>query len=278
MAKKVKRTQQRIPAPKKPASARKKPSFQEEDGKKAVLHIGWNSAVTQSLHSRFKTEEWQEIRLDQDPNVQPDFVAPLTNMKVIPDASVDAVWVQHVLQRFIITDIPRILKECFRVLKPMGYIFLSVPDGQAAAAYAAHSRADEILFQTPLGAITPMDLLYGFRLHLERGWQHQAHRCLFTADILGIVLRDSGFTNIRIQRRNTYDMMAVGYKFPYDHPDRAEKVEIISDANKAAPKPGELPAAPQIHRPVAQLKGKLGLPDELMIPPTRWKPLGLKKK
>lgn len=278
MAKKVKRPQQRIPSPKKPAAVKKKPSFQEEEGKKKVLHIGWNSAVTQSLHTRFKTPEWQEIRLDQDPNTQPDFVAPLTNMKVIPDASIDAIWMQHVLQRFIITDVPQILRECFRVLKPMGYVFLSVPDGQAAAAYVAHSRVDEILFQTPLGAITAMDLLYGFRLHLERGWQHQAHRCLMTADILGLVMRDSGFTNIRIQRRNTFDMMAVGYKYPYDHADRAEKVEIISDVNKGVPKPGELPTPAASPRPVAQLKGKLGLPDELMIPPARWKPLGLKKK
>lgn len=280
MAKKIKH-QQRIPTPQKPKPlpGAKKFSFAAPTDKKRVLHIGWGSALSASLHNRFKGDDWQEIRLDPDASAKPDILSPLSSMKDVPDHSVDAVWAQHVLQRFPGPEIPLILKECKRVLKPLGYMLLSVPDGQAAAAYIANSRADEVLFQTPLGGVTPVDLICGFRLHLQRGLSNHHHRFVFTGELLGTILRDAGFTNIRVQRRATFDILAVGYDYPYDHPERVERIEVMQEASKDIPAAPAIKAAAPLQVPIPglQLKGARGLTDELDIAPGQWKPLGLKK-
>ena len=56
--------------------------------KKVVLHVGCG---IRGLHPSFKPEQWQELRLDINPDVKPDIVSSITDMKDVSDESVHAI-------------------------------------------------------------------------------------------------------------------------------------------------------------------------------------------
>lgn len=63
------------------------------------------------------------------PNV--DIVAPVDNLDMFQDDSVEVVYASHVLEHFPRRDTQRVLREWYRVLKPKGTLRLSVPDFEA---------------------------------------------------------------------------------------------------------------------------------------------------
>lgn len=77
-------------------------------------------------------------------NIQPqsygtDFVAEILrtieDLHGIPDESVDALYCSHALEHVKIENLESTLNEWSRVLKPGGYLFLSVPDMVVMARY-----------------------------------------------------------------------------------------------------------------------------------------------
>ena len=75
-------------------------------GSRVVLHVGCGPADGQSLHQRFRGPEWREIRVDLDPNVEPDLVASITDLHPIAESSVDAVWSSHNLEHLSAHEVP----------------------------------------------------------------------------------------------------------------------------------------------------------------------------
>ena len=58
--------------------------------RKKVLHVGCGPPNPQSLHKQFRGEEWEEIRLDINPDVEPDIVGSITDMSgVVPGHTVE---------------------------------------------------------------------------------------------------------------------------------------------------------------------------------------------
>jgi hypothetical protein len=53
-----------------------------------VLHVGCGAYEQAKLPQVFRQIHWREIRLDIDPTVRPDFVASITDMRIISDGSV----------------------------------------------------------------------------------------------------------------------------------------------------------------------------------------------
>ena len=53
---------------------------------KQVLHVGCGPRSANALPEMFQGGQWREIRLDIDPGVQPDYVADICDMGVIPSA------------------------------------------------------------------------------------------------------------------------------------------------------------------------------------------------
>jgi len=242
---------------------------------KTVLHMGISSAVPERLHASFSKDQWQPVRMDNDVRVKPDITGTLADMKAVKTGSMDAIWCHHLLQRFFLHDVEQGLRECYRVLKENGFLLMALPDGQTAGAYLANNKPADPVYQSGAGPISALDMLYGYGPALRDGKLHLAHRSAFTADMLGLMLRDSGFTNIRLERKKT-EIQAVAYKLGYDNPERVERVIIAqSDATKALPKVAPVKAAENTSTPVQ--KGKDGLTDSLDMPPALWKPLGLKK-
>ena len=45
--------------------------------KKKVLHVGCGRRHARSLHKTFQSAEWRDVRLDINPDVQPDLVGSI---------------------------------------------------------------------------------------------------------------------------------------------------------------------------------------------------------
>lgn len=176
-----------------------------------VLHVGCGPANPAKLHAHFRNPGWREVRLDIDPHVAPDIVASITAMTPVADASVDAVWSSHNLEHLEAFQVPQALGEFLRVLKPGGFLLITLPDLQAVAAHVAADNLEEPLYQAPAGPIAAIDILFGFRRAIAQGNTFMAHRTGFTATTLARHLRCRGFTNIRTERRR-FDLWAVAYK------------------------------------------------------------------
>jgi SAM-dependent methyltransferase len=181
---------------------------------KTVLHVGCGSKVSQTLHPTFQTAEWQEIRLDIDPDYQPDIVANIMDMSVVGSESVDAIWSSHNLEHLFSHEVPVALREFHRVLKPDGFALITLPDLQKVAAHIAQGRLEDVLYVSPAGPISAIDVVYGHRAAVARGKVHMAHKTGFTAQSLGQKLFDAGFAQIEVKQDNGLALWALAIKAP----------------------------------------------------------------
>lgn len=150
-----------------------------------------------NLNERFRSEGWVEVRLDIDPSVAPDIIASLTDMSVVPSSSVDAVWSSHNLEHLYAHEVPVALAEFFRVLKPGGFVLVTMPDLEQVAQFVAADKLEEVVYVSPAGPITALDCLYGHRGMVAAGNHFMAHKTGFTATSLTKHLGHAGFRNMR---------------------------------------------------------------------------------
>jgi len=182
-----------------------------------VLHIGCGVFETEKLPLMFRHAGWREIRLDIDPEVKPDVIASITDMRVIADAAVDAVYSSHNVEHLYPHEVPLALCEMNRVLKSGGFAFVKLPDLQEVARFVADGKLEDPLYISPVGAIAPLDILYGHRPALARGNTFMAHRTGFTGSTLGAALIAAGFAAVMMQRDlPTFSLTAIAFRRPPD--------------------------------------------------------------
>jgi len=169
---------------------------------KTVLHVGPGHRRNGArLPAVFQTPEWREIRLDIDPINEPDIVGSILDMAAVADVSVDAIYSAHNIEHVYAHEVPLVLKEFLRVLKPDGFLVITCPDLQTVCALVADDRLTDVSYQSPAGPITPLDILYGHGTALAAGHHYMAHKCGFTLKTLMTVLRAAGFQNTAGKRR-----------------------------------------------------------------------------
>jgi predicted SAM-dependent methyltransferase len=99
-----------------------------------VLNAGGGPRSPRALHGFFADGSWEEVRLDINPDVKPDVVGSIIDMRnVIADASFDAVWSSHNLEHLYAHEVRPALREFRRILKRDGFALITTPDLEMVA-------------------------------------------------------------------------------------------------------------------------------------------------
>jgi ubiquinone/menaquinone biosynthesis C-methylase UbiE len=134
--------------------------------------------------------------------VAPDIVCSIVDMSPVESESVDAIWSSHNLEHVYAHEVPRALSGFFRVLRPGGIALITMPDLEAAAKLIAAGQLEDTLYVSPLGPISPLDVVYGHRASIQQGNEFMAHRTGFSPRTLASKLRDAGFSPIEIASKD----------------------------------------------------------------------------
>ncbi len=150
------------------------------------LHIGGQKAHP----------DWKILDIEARPEV--DYVGDAANLSQFADNSVDKIYASHVLEHFhhsLNSELINTLREWHRVLKPGGYLFISVPDLRTLCW----------LFLAPNLAVMEryeiMNMIFGGHKNA-----YDVHRVGFDFDILSLYLEEAGFHEYQqISEFNLFD-------------------------------------------------------------------------
>jgi hypothetical protein len=178
---------------------------------RAFLHVGCGPAKRQHTTRGFIGDDWQEVRLDIDPAVQPDIIGSMTDMQTVDSGSMDALYSSHNIEHLFAHEVPVALGEFRRVLKEDGFVILTCPDLQSVCQLVAEERLTDTAYLSGAGPISPLDILYGHRPALSKGNHYMAHRCGFTKKVLMGVLKAAGFPQALVMQRELpfFDLWAL---------------------------------------------------------------------
>ena len=168
------------------------------------LNVGSGAAGTGLKPPGFSPANWREFRLDADPAVEPDFVAPAHDLSLVAEASMDAVFSSHCIEHLYLDQAVPALKEWRRVLKDDGCLLLVCPDLQAAAEMIAKDQ----LFAEAYCGIRPYDIVFSHQGLVAQGraaghhWME--HRSGYTLTSLLQLVSQAGFAvhaGMRLRQR-----------------------------------------------------------------------------
>ena len=195
--------------------------------RKRVLNAGSGSASARRLHPSFQQPQWDEVRLDIDPDAKPDLLGSFADMRTqVPSEAFDAAWASHSLEHLFAHEVVDAFLEFRRVLKPTGFALVTSPDLEAVASAILQHGLDHVAYVSSMGPITPHDMLFGHAASIERGMTHMAHHSGFTCATLGAALLDAGFPMV-LAKRKGFDLWALALM------EDADKEEILSELKAA---------------------------------------------
>lgn len=184
---------------------------------RSFLHVGCGPARQGPRTYGFDTPDWREIRLDIDPAVEPDVIASLTDMTDVQSDTADAIFSSHNVEHLYPHDVPVALAEFRRVLKDDGYAVITCPDVQSIAQFIAQNGIDAVAYQSGMGPITPLDMLYGHNASMACGNLYMAHRTAFSRDSLARALGRAGFGSVvAFAKPARFELWAVATKREID--------------------------------------------------------------
>lgn len=152
---------------------------------RTLLHVGCgNNPLAPWLKG------FEEVRLDVSNDFKPDIIA---DMRKLPDniGPFDMIYGSHVLEHVYPHEVVPTLKGFHRVLRPDGVVIMHVPNLEGVSA------TEDVVFISPSGPITGLDMLYGHHDMIAYS-PHHAHHCGFVKGTLRRVLEEAGFSNINV--------------------------------------------------------------------------------
>ena len=161
-----------------------------------VLHVGCGPDPLPTWLSGH-----DEVRLDINPDVQPDIVASMTDLGDI--GPFDALYCSHALEHLFPHEVAVALSEFRRVLAPGGLAMVFVPDLEDV------QPTDEPLFVSAAGPISGRDMYYGFTPFLQSN-PYMAHKTGFVQATLRKAFEDAGFGRTEVVRFPDYNLFAAG--------------------------------------------------------------------
>lgn len=177
---------------------------------KTLLHVGCGQNTIKQTTLGFKSGLWKEIRLDINPQNNPDIVSNIMDMPGIQSRSIDAIFSSHNIEHLYYHETLVALAEFRRILKTTGFCIITCPDLQSVCSLIANDKLLETAYVSAVGPISPLDILYGHSQSIFQGNYFMAHRCGFTKKTLEQILFQSGFKSIKvIQRPEYFDLWAL---------------------------------------------------------------------
>ena len=211
---------------------------------RAFLHVGCGSSRKGPMTPGFDGPEWSEIRLDIDASVSPDVIGAMTDMSAVKTGSMDAVFSSHNIEHLYPHEVPLALAEFKRVLRDDGYVVITCPDLLSIAQFIAERGLGETAYMSPMGAITPLDMLYGHRGAMGAGNLFMSHRCGFTAQTLLETLQRAGFGKMTVVgRKSQFVLWAVATKSMCDDATMAALTQTHIPNFPRQISPAQAPAA-----------------------------------
>lgn len=151
--------------------------------------------------------EWlgdhEEVRLDIDARCNPDIVADMKDLGDI--GPFDVIYCSHSLEHLYPHECRKALSEFYRVLGKNGRLIVIVPDLEDV------KPTEDVVYVSPGGPITGLDMIYGARWLLEQS-PYMAHHNGFTKVTLESVMRFAGFEGVQAIRDPNHNLVAVGVK------------------------------------------------------------------
>ena len=192
---------------------------------KTLLHVGCGPEDKSDIKG-FDNDDWKEIRLDIDEDVNPDIVGTLTDMKLVETATVDAVYSAYNIDHIYAHEVPIALGEFYRVLKDDGLVIIKCPDLQSVADAVAQDKLLDTLYVSPIGPISAIDIMYGNRQEISEGNTYMEKKVGFTYTALDGSFFEAGFkTRYGGRSQNAWELMLVAFK------QKKSEEEIIKIAN-----------------------------------------------
>lgn len=180
---------------------------------KKILHVGCGHKRIAQTTKGFNDGSWSEIRLDIDPKVKPDIIGTMLDMSKVQTGTVQGIFSSHNIEHLYPHEVGVAFAEFIRVLSEDGFCVITCPDLRSVCQMIAEDKLLQPAYVSPMGPITPLDILYGHRDSLLQGNFYMAHRCGFTEKVLSSTLRSSGFKSIAsLTRPNKFDIWAIASK------------------------------------------------------------------
>lgn len=181
------------------------------------------SQILRQLVDASVFDGWRELRIDVDPECRPDIVANLMDMsQVVADSSVDLIYCSHVLEHFYGHQVPFVLSEFTRILRPEGAAVLRLPDLSLVMCRTGDFDPERVLYHSPAGPITALDVLYGHRKSVAKGNHFMAHRTGFTETSIARHLLDVGFVEVQTRPGPSAEFCAVAIREKTHHMPQIE--------------------------------------------------------
>lgn len=145
--------------------------------------------------------------------MQPDIIGTMTDMSLVKDQSVDAIFSSHNIEHLYPHEVPVALAEFNRVLATDGFCVITCPDLKSVCALVAQDKLTDTAYESSAGPIAAIDMLYGHRNYMGAGNLFMAHRCGFTEKVLRGTLNASGFPWVAtLVRPGAFDIWAIACK------------------------------------------------------------------
>lgn len=174
---------------------------------KTVLNVGCGKSPLSDQTSYFN--DWREIRVDAFENDTAEIISSILDLKEIQTGSIDAVWASHIVEHCYFHELPDVFNSIIRVLKDDGFAVITVPDLASIADKIKTGLLDTI-YESSAGPITAIDILYGSRLHIQKGEIGMQHKTGFTEKSMSQILSS---LNIKaLTKTQSYEVVSVLYK------------------------------------------------------------------
>ena len=148
------------------------------------------------LDKRSKEEGW--VNVDIRPECEPDLVHDLTKPLPYENNTVDEILAKDILEHFSWRQVPDILKDWYRVLKPGAQIYIQTPD---LATISSHILSNVLWTWEQISY-----WIYG-----EQNVPENAHKSGFTISTLARLLTEVGF-KVKEMNKGGTNIMAYAYK------------------------------------------------------------------